>query len=90
MKGAVGIEDCHGTINNFLQFQGLKDRLPVAFFSQYKSKVLKYGFNVSTRDVTNYFFLSPGTYVVVPATSEEGQEAEFLLRIFLRIQDNHE
>ncbi|CAM4537847.1 unnamed protein product [Lepidochelys olivacea] len=72
------------------KFQGLKDRLPVAFFSQYKSKVLKYGFNVSTRDVTNYFFLSPGTYVVVPATSEEGQEAEFLLRIFLRIQDNHE
>uniref|UniRef100_A0A452J3Z7 Calpain catalytic domain-containing protein n=1 Tax=Gopherus agassizii TaxID=38772 RepID=A0A452J3Z7_9SAUR len=56
----------------------------VAFFSQYKYKVLKYGFNVSTRDVTNYFYLSPGTYVVVPTTSEEGQEAEFLLRIFLR------
>uniref|UniRef100_A0A8C3S6F5 Calpain 13 n=1 Tax=Chelydra serpentina TaxID=8475 RepID=A0A8C3S6F5_CHESE len=78
-------KDCRGTINNFLPFQGLRDRLPVAFFSQYKSKILKCGFNVATRDVTNYFFLSPGTYVVVPATSEEGQEAEFLLRIFLRM-----
>uniref|UniRef100_A0A8C8SXC2 Calpain 13 n=1 Tax=Pelusios castaneus TaxID=367368 RepID=A0A8C8SXC2_9SAUR len=83
-NGDVGIEDCHGIINNFLQFQVLKDRLPVAFFSQYKSKVLKYGFTMLTRDVTSYFFLSPGTYVVVPATSEEDQEAEFLLRIFLR------
>ncbi|XP_030410145.1 calpain-13 [Gopherus evgoodei] len=72
------------------EFQGLRDRLPVAFFSQYKYKVLKYGFNVSTRDVTNYFYLSPGTYVVVPTTSEEGQEAEFLLRIFLRCQDSNE
>uniref|UniRef100_A0A674JDH6 Calpain 13 n=1 Tax=Terrapene triunguis TaxID=2587831 RepID=A0A674JDH6_9SAUR len=90
MKRAVGIEDCHGTINHFLQFQGLRDRLPVAFFSQYKSKVLKCGLNVSARDVTNYFYLSPGTYVVVPATSEEGQEAEFLLRIFLRCQDSND
>ncbi|XP_065257553.1 calpain-13 [Emys orbicularis] len=72
------------------EFQGLRDRLPVAFFSQYKSKVLKCGLNVSARDVTNYFYLSPGTYVVVPATSEEGQEAEFLLRIFLRCQDSNE
>uniref|UniRef100_A0A8C0J235 Calpain 13 n=1 Tax=Chelonoidis abingdonii TaxID=106734 RepID=A0A8C0J235_CHEAB len=83
-------KDCHGTINHFLQFQGLRDRLPVAFFSQYKSKVLKYGFNMSTRDVTNYFYLSPGIYAIVPATSEEGQEAEFLLRIFLRRQDSND
>ncbi|XP_074844508.1 calpain-13 [Carettochelys insculpta] len=69
------------------KFQDLRDRLPVAFFSQHKSKVLEYGFTTPTRDVTHYFCLSPGTYVVVPATSEEGQEAEFLLRIFLRCQN---
>ncbi|KAM7173051.1 calpain-13 isoform 2-T3 [Macrochelys suwanniensis] len=89
-KPANNMPDAQKLFTGFFIFRGLRDRLPVAFFSQYKSKVLKCGFNVSTRDVTNYFFLSPGTYVVVPATSEEGQEAEFLLRIFLRSQDYNE
>ncbi|XP_025950530.1 calpain-13 isoform X3 [Dromaius novaehollandiae] len=49
------------------------------------SKVLKQDFALA-RDVTNYFILSPGTYAVLPATSED-QEFEFLLRIFLKHQD---
>ncbi|TFK09784.1 GDP-mannose 4,6 dehydratase [Platysternon megacephalum] len=95
-KPANNMPDAQKLFTGFLifrvepEFQGLRDRLPVAFFSQYKSKVLECGFNMSTRDVTNYFYLSPGTYVVVPATAEEGQEAEFLLRIFLRHQDSTE
>jgi len=42
-----------------------------------------------TRDVTNYFILSPGTYTVTPTTTEN-QEFEFLLRIFLKNQDDNE
>ncbi|XP_019405119.1 PREDICTED: calpain-13 [Crocodylus porosus] len=68
------------------QFQGLLDRLPAAFFSQYKFIPWKKHFTTD-RDVTSYFTLSQGTYVIIPATSEEGQESEFLLRIFLRSQD---
>ncbi|XP_010157052.1 PREDICTED: calpain-13 [Eurypyga helias] len=45
--------------------------------------------STTCRDVTNYFTLSPGTYVVVPATTED-QEFEFLLRIFLKNQDYNE
>ncbi|XP_074025117.1 calpain-13 [Numenius arquata] len=52
------------------------------------SKVLKQIFSL-TRDVTNYFILSPGTYAVVPATTED-QEFEFLLRIFMKNQDYNE
>ncbi|XP_075781447.1 calpain-13 [Pelodiscus sinensis] len=69
------------------EFQDLRDRLPAAFFFRHKPQVQKYDFNGQTRDVTDCFFLSPGIYVVVPVTSEEGQEAEFLLRIFLKSQD---
>ncbi|XP_071404164.1 calpain-13 [Pithys albifrons albifrons] len=49
------------------------------------SKVLKQIFS-PIRDVTNYFSLSPGTYTVAPATTED-QEFEFLLRIFIKNQD---
>ncbi|XP_009331962.1 PREDICTED: calpain-13 [Pygoscelis adeliae] len=56
------------------------------------AKTLKIGFLITTsltRDVTNYFILSPGTYVVVPATTED-QEFEFILRIFMKNQDYNE
>uniref|UniRef100_A0A8B9TSZ4 Calpain 13 n=2 Tax=Anas platyrhynchos TaxID=8839 RepID=A0A8B9TSZ4_ANAPL len=46
------------------------------------SKVLKQDFSL-TRDVTNYFTLSPGTYAVIPATTAR-QDFEFVLRIFLK------
>ncbi|XP_062427280.1 calpain-13 [Rhea pennata] len=49
------------------------------------SKILKQDFALA-RDVTNYFILSPGTYAVLPVTSEN-QEFEFLLRVFLKNQD---
>ncbi|XP_053916847.1 calpain-13 isoform X2 [Cuculus canorus] len=52
------------------------------------SKVLKESFSV-TRDVTNCFTLSPGTYAVIPATTEN-QEFEFLLRVFMKTQDYNE
>nr|XP_009935660.1 PREDICTED: calpain-13 [Opisthocomus hoazin] len=52
------------------------------------SKVLNQNFSM-TRDVTNYFILSPGTYTVTPTTTEN-QEFEFLLRIFLKNQDDNE
>ncbi|KAM6082737.1 LOW QUALITY PROTEIN: calpain-13 [Chlamydotis macqueenii] len=52
------------------------------------SKVLRQNFSL-TRDVTSYFILSPGTYAVVPATTED-KEFEFLLRIFMKNQDYNE
>ncbi|XP_030355431.1 calpain-13-like [Strigops habroptila] len=52
------------------------------------SKVLKQTFAL-TRDVTAYFILSPGTYAVFPAATED-QEFEFLLRIFMKNQDFNE
>nr|XP_009480340.1 PREDICTED: calpain-13-like [Pelecanus crispus] len=52
------------------------------------SEVLKKIFSL-TRDVTKYFTLSPGTYAVVPATTDN-QEFEFLLRIFMKNEDYNE
>ncbi|KAF7254424.1 Calpain-13 [Varanus komodoensis] len=40
------------------------------------------------RDVTNYFHLKPGRYIITPIASQEGQEFEFLLRIFLKSPNN--
>ncbi|OPJ72192.1 calpain-13 [Patagioenas fasciata monilis] len=63
--------------------------LKIGFFiTTENSKVLQQNFSL-TRDVTNYFILSPGTYAVVPATTEN-QEFEFLLRIFVKNQDYNE
>ncbi|XP_074720969.1 calpain-13-like [Strix uralensis] len=67
----------------------------------HNAKTLKIGFLITmenskvleqfsrTRDITKYFTLSPGTYAVVPATTED-QEFEFLLRIFMKNQDYNE
>ncbi|XP_062981463.1 calpain-13 [Elgaria multicarinata webbii] len=43
---------------------------------------------VQMRDITNYFHLLPGTYVIAPTASQEGQDFEFLLRIFLKNPKN--
>ncbi|XP_009698201.1 PREDICTED: calpain-13, partial [Cariama cristata] len=60
--------------------------LKIGFFiTMENSEVLKQNFSL-TRDVTNCLILSPGTYAVVPATTED-QEFEFLLRIFMKNQD---
>ncbi|KYO43487.1 calpain-13 isoform A [Alligator mississippiensis] len=67
-------------------FQDQLNGLPAAFFSQYKFTPWKEGF-IAVRDITGCFTLSQGTYVIIPVTSKEGQESEFLLRIFLRSQD---
>ncbi|XP_074945986.1 calpain-13 [Phalacrocorax aristotelis] len=52
------------------------------------SKILKQNFSLS-RDVTDYYILNPGTYALIPATTED-QEFEFLLRIFIKSQDYNE
>ncbi|XP_075302094.1 calpain-13 [Opisthocomus hoazin] len=62
--------------------------LKIGFLITKNSKVLNQNFSM-TRDVTNYFILSPGTYTVTPTTTEN-QEFEFLLRIFLKNQDDNE
>ncbi|KAL1782993.1 calpain-13 [Sigmodon hispidus] len=66
------------------QFQKFQERLPPAFFSQFRNAAqgIDYGYK---RNFTKSFHLSPGTYVVVPSTHQK--EVEFLLRIFLKIPD---
>ncbi|XP_064020409.1 calpain-13 isoform X1 [Pogoniulus pusillus] len=57
--------------------------LKIGFFiTKDNSRVLKQTFSLA-RDVTCYFTLRPGTYAVVPASTED-QGFEFLLRIFLK------
>uniref|UniRef100_G1KGI9 Calpain 13 n=1 Tax=Anolis carolinensis TaxID=28377 RepID=G1KGI9_ANOCA len=43
---------------------------------------------VPQRDVVNCFYLSPGTYIIIPTTTQEGEGTEFLLRTFLKSQNN--
>ncbi|XP_040468261.1 calpain-13-like [Falco naumanni] len=63
--------------------------LKIGFFiTTENSRVLKQNFSL-TRDVTSCFILSPGTYAVVPSTTED-QEFEFLLRIFMKNQGDNE
>nr|XP_051685443.1 calpain-13 [Oryctolagus cuniculus] len=63
-------------------FQEFRERLPPNFFSQFRNAVQ--GVDCETKcNLTKIFHLNPGTYVVVPSTHRE--EAEFLLRIFLKV-----
>ncbi|XP_047602022.1 calpain-14 isoform X1 [Lutra lutra] len=45
---------------------------------------------LTEREVSQELQLVPGTYVIVPCTSEAGQESEFLLRVFSRKHIFHE
>ncbi|XP_043773441.1 calpain-13 isoform X2 [Cervus elaphus] len=67
------------------QFQHFQERLPSTFFSKFR--IAEKGIvSETTRNLTECFSLSPGTYVVVVS---EGREAiEFLLRIFLKMPDS--
>ncbi|KAM9635508.1 LOW QUALITY PROTEIN: calpain-13 [Trichechus inunguis] len=67
----------------FLQFQQFRERLPPTFFSQFRYAAQ--GTHLKTKyNFTQCFRLSPGTYVVVPSMR---REAQFLLRIFLKLPD---
>ncbi|OXB59832.1 hypothetical protein ASZ78_014480 [Callipepla squamata] len=71
--------------------EGVQDaqKLKIGFsITMENSKVLKQDFSL-TRDVSNYFNLSPGTYAIVPAAAED-QEFDFVLRIFIKNQDYNE
>ncbi|XP_011369052.1 calpain-13 [Pteropus vampyrus] len=67
------------------QFQHFRERLPSTFFSQFRNA--DKGMVTKTKcNLTEYFTLRPGTYVVVASARREA--VEFLLRIFLKIPDN--
>lgn len=71
--------------------EGVHDaqKLKIGFFiTTENSKVLKQDFSLA-RDVSSCFNLSPGTYAVTPATTED-REFEFVLRIFVKNQDDNE
>ena len=39
---------------------------------------------LTEKEVSRELWLEPGTYVIVPCTSEACQESEFVLRVFSR------
>lgn len=82
----VGMESCSECAFWFILVPNRK--IAAVFFFQENSRVPKQIF-IRTRDVTSYFILSPGTYSVVPAATED-QEFEFLLRIFIKNHDYNE
>ncbi|CAI5770844.1 calpain-13-like isoform X1 [Podarcis lilfordi] len=53
-----------------------------------RTTVYNKGF-IKQRDVTGIFQLRPGTYIIIPEISQGGQESEFILRIFLKNQNNY-
>ncbi|CAD7676507.1 unnamed protein product [Nyctereutes procyonoides] len=66
------------------QFQPFWKRLPSTFFSQFRNAIEGVVFKTKC-NLTKYFSLNPGTYVVVISAYRE--EVEFLLRIFLKMPD---
>lgn len=67
------------------QFQLFGERLPSTFFSTFR--IAEKGIvSETTRNLTECFSLSPGTYVVV--VSPDREAVEFLLRIFLKMPDS--
>ncbi|XP_073753317.1 calpain-13 isoform X1 [Callorhinus ursinus] len=66
------------------QFQPFWKRLPPTFFSQFRNAIEGIVFKTKS-NLTKYFSLSTGTYVVV--TSAHSEAVEFLLRIFLKMPD---
>ncbi|XP_060100641.1 calpain-13 [Heteronotia binoei] len=64
--------------------------LPIGFLisrGRMKSQEVNMGFE-KVQEVVKYFYLRPGIYTIILATSQEGQESEFLLRVFQRNQSN--
>ncbi|XP_072621209.1 calpain-13 [Vulpes vulpes] len=66
------------------QFQPFWKRLPSTFFSQFRNAIEGVVFKTKC-NLTKYFSLNPGTYVVVISAYRE--EVEFLLRIFLKMPE---
>uniref|UniRef100_A0A8C0LHS3 Calpain 13 n=1 Tax=Canis lupus dingo TaxID=286419 RepID=A0A8C0LHS3_CANLU len=66
------------------KFQPFWKRLPSTFFSQFRNAIEGVVFKTK-RNLTKYFSLNPGTYVVVISAYRE--EVEFLLRILLKMPD---
>ncbi|XP_056673380.1 calpain-14 [Monodelphis domestica] len=60
-----------------------KQKLPQEFFERTTPLFDPKDFQTE-REVSQEFFLEPGTYLIVPCTSEPWQESEFILRVFSR------
>ncbi|XP_078239967.1 calpain-14 [Pogona vitticeps] len=70
------------------QYYDSNNKLPPAFFAG--NAPLNSPLFVNDREVTQDFRLLPGSYVIVPSTSEPQQESEFILRVFSRNHSLHE
>ncbi|XP_042301899.1 LOW QUALITY PROTEIN: calpain-14 [Sceloporus undulatus] len=70
------------------EYYNSNQKLPSTFFAC--NRPLNWSLFVNEREVTQDFRLPPGSYVIVPSTSEPHQESEFLLRVFSRKHTLHE
>ncbi|XP_068927915.1 calpain-14 [Petaurus breviceps papuanus] len=75
-------EEFGSTKVNELLWEG-NHRLPQEFFQRTTPLFVPRDFQTE-REVSYEFFLEPGTYLIVPCTSEPWQESEFILRVFSR------
>ena len=66
-----------------LQFFDDQRKLPREFFLKTHPLSLPKAF-LPEKEVSRELWLEPGTYLIVPCTSEAGQESEFILRVFSR------
>ncbi|XP_045045239.2 calpain-14 [Desmodus rotundus] len=64
-------------------------KLPREFFLKTHPLSLPKAF-LPEKEVSRELWLEPGTYLIVPCTSEAGQESEFILRVFSRKHFFHE
>lgn len=64
------------------QYCDNNNKLPPAFFAG--NVPLNSPVFVNDREVTQDFRLLPGSYIIVPSTSDPHQESEFILRVFSR------
>ncbi|XP_036922756.1 calpain-14 isoform X2 [Sturnira hondurensis] len=71
------------------QLFGDQRKLPREFFLKSHPLSLPEEF-LREKEVSQELWLEPGTYLIVPCTSEAGQESEFILRVFSRKHFFHE
>uniref|UniRef100_A0A8C0NEU0 Calpain 14 n=1 Tax=Canis lupus familiaris TaxID=9615 RepID=A0A8C0NEU0_CANLF len=71
------------------RYYGDQKRLPPEFFWKNAPVSWPEAF-LTEKEVSRELHLEPGTYLIVPCTSEAGQESEFVLRVFSRKHIFHE
>ncbi|XP_053568611.1 calpain-13-like [Bombina bombina] len=66
--------------------KGLKSGTQEKYYPQQATETINTGLE-NVREVTRSFMVPPGSYVIIPFALNNGQESQFLLRIFLKTKE---